>query len=146
MSDGRRAQLTVLYDGACRFCRVCVATLLLWDRKRRLYPLEIQSDDGQLLLADVAPPDRLRVAHLVTSDGSLLSGAAAAPELFRALRFGSPLAALSAGLMPLTTAAYHVLTRLRGVIGSMLPDAWCAKADWLIADRRRGMTPPTTAR
>jgi predicted DCC family thiol-disulfide oxidoreductase YuxK len=120
--------------------------LLLWDRERRLYPQEIQSAGGQLLLADVAPSDRLRAAHLVTADGSLLSGAAAAPELFRALRFGSPLAALCAGLMPVTAAAYHVLTRLRGVIGSMLPDAWCTKADGLIADRRRGITPPTSAR
>lgn len=146
MSVEHQAQITVLYDGACKFCRVCVALLLRWDRCRRLYPLEIQSPRGQLLLAAAAPADRLRSAHLVTSDGALLSGAEAAPELFRALRYGAPLAALCAGLMPVTTAAYHVLTRLRGVVGSSLPEAWCTKADWLIADRRRGITPPTAAR
>src|SRR4029077_19890649 len=138
--------MAVLYDGGCRFCRFCLALLLLWDRPRRLYPVAIESPLGQRLLAPMAPADRLRSAHVVTAGGTLLSGAEAAPALLRELRIGTPLARLAAALMPLTAAAYCVVARSRGVVASRLPEAWCAKADRLIADRRRGITPPTAAR
>lgn len=136
----------VLYDGACGFCRACLAVVLRWDRERRLHPIEIQSADGDRLLADVAPADRLRSAHLITPNGVVLSGARAAPALFRELRFGTPLAVLCAVAMPLVAAAYYVLTRVRGPVGRRLPSAWCARADRLIANRRRGIVPPTIAR
>ena len=138
--------MIVLYDGACSFCRVCLAGLLRWDRGHRLYPVEIQSSQGALLLGDIAPSDRLLSAHLVTPDGIVLSGARAAPALFRQLRFGAPLAFFCAVAMPLVAAAYYVLTRVRGPVGRRLPLAWCARADWLIANRRRGIVPPTVAR
>lgn len=141
-----QSRMVVLYDGACKFCRCCVAMFLLWDRAGRLTPVAIQSADGQRLLAPISPVDRLRSAHLVTADGRVLSGAAAAPELLRALPFGGPFAVVTAALMPLTKASYGFVARLRGVVGPMLPAAWCSSADRLIADRRRGITPPTAAR
>lgn len=146
MSSAPRAAVTVLYDDDCGFCKVCVAVLLRWDRHRRVHPAPIQGPEGDALLSSLAPSARLRSAHLVTADGALLSGGAAAPALFRQLPAGRPLAVLTAALMPITKAFYRLLTRLRSVIGPALPEGWRRDADALIAARRRGTIPPTDAR
>lgn len=146
MSAERRAPVTVLYDEDCGFCKVCVGALLRWDRRGRVRPASIQGPEGDALLASLAPSERLRSAHLVTADGTLLSGGAAAPELFRQLPAGRPLARLAATLMPLTKAVYRLLTRLRSVIGPALPERWRRDAEALIDARRQGAIPPTDAR
>lgn len=146
MSAGRRAEVTVLYDGECGFCKVCLGVLLKWDRGRRVYPAAIQSPEGSALLASLAPSERLRSAHLVTADGVLLSGGEAAPALFRRLPAGRRLASLAAMLMPVTKLAYNLLTRLRSVIGPTLPAGWRRRADALIETRRQGILPPTDVR
>ena len=138
--------MAVLYDGACKFCRWCVAMILRWDREHQLNPVEIQSPGGQLLLASIPPIERLWSAHVVMADGSILSGADAAPALLRALPLGGGLAALVSTVMPLSAATYRVVAKSRGFVGRMLPESWCADAERIIADRRRGITPPTTAR
>ncbi len=146
MSAGRRADVTVLYDGDCGFCKICVGVLLRWDRDGRVYPAPIQSPEGDALLASLAPSERLRSAHLATAEGVLLSGGEAAPVLFRQLPGGRPLAGLSAMLMPATKLAYNLLTRLRSVIGPALPAGWRRRAEVLIETRRQSITPPTDAR
>jgi predicted DCC family thiol-disulfide oxidoreductase YuxK len=138
--------MVVLYDGACKFCRCCVAMILWWDREQRLNPVEIQSPDGQHLLTDVPPTERLRSAHIVLADGIVLSGADAAPTLLRALPMGGSLAVVVSALMPLSAAIYRVVAKSRGLVGRMLPESWSDNADRVIMDRRRGITPPTTAR
>lgn len=141
-----KAEMVVLYDGVCGFCRFCVAVILWWDKGHRLYPAEIQSPYGQQLLADVMPADRLRSAHLVTTDGIVRSGAQAAPTLFLALPYGSMIARVTSRLMPLTVRAYDVVTHSRGLAGCILSESWRAKADRAILERRRGITPPTVVR
>jgi predicted DCC family thiol-disulfide oxidoreductase YuxK len=138
--------MAVLYDGACRFCRWCVAMILRWDREHRLNPVEIQSPYGQLLLSAVPPVERLRSAHVALADGEILSGAIAAPALLRVLPLGGGFAAIVSAVMPLNAALYRVVAKSRGRVGRMLPESWCDSADGVIADRRRGITPPTTAR
>lgn len=146
VNAARRSRISILYDDDCGFCKVCVALLLHWDRSQHLYPVAIQDQSGQLLLASIPKTERLRFAHLVTARGAVLSGADAGPVLFRELPGGIPLARLLAGSKPLTRLAYGFLTKLRPLIGSMLPAAWCARAARLIAERRRGTIPPTTVR
>ncbi len=135
--------MKVLYDGACGFCKVCVAVVLRWDRSGRLDPIAIQDHEGQRLLAPIPAPERLDSAHLMTADGEILSGAEGAPALLRQLPAGRPLAALLAIAMPLTRIGYRLVTAARPAIGSILPAAWCKWATGLIAERRRGTTLPT---
>jgi len=137
--------VTVFYDGECGFCAFCVAVLLRWDRARRLYPLPIQDPRAQLLLASVPEGERLLSAHVRTREGRILSGADGAPALLRQLPGGQPLALLTAAAMPLSRLAYRLLTWARPAIGSVLPAAWRSWAAGLIAERRRGTTPPTSA-
>lgn len=135
--------MTVFYDGECGFCKVCVALLLLWDRRRRLKPLPIQDPEAQRLLAAVPGEERLLSAHVRTEAGEVLSGADGAPALLRQLPGGRRLALLTSATMPLARLVYRLVTGARPAIGSILPAAWCSWATGLIAERRRGMTPPT---
>lgn len=137
--------MTVFYDGDCGFCKLCVALLLGWDRARRLYPMPIQDPEAQALLASVPEGERLLSAHVRTRSGQVLSGADAAPALFRELRGGRPVATLATWTMPLVGLAYRLLTWARPAIGSILPAGWCEWASDRIAARRRGTTPPTAA-
>ncbi len=73
-------QRIVLYDNDCAFCKWSLDKVLAWDRRRRLRPVAIQSDEGQGLLADVPESERLDSWHLVLPSGEVRSaGAAAAP-------------------------------------------------------------------
>src|SRR5262245_35081158 len=110
--------LWILYDGACSFCKVCVALLLVWDRSRRLNPVAIQDADGQAALSSIPAEDRLRSAHVVTSDRRVVSGADGAPIMFRRLPGGSPLAALLSMGMPVARLGYRLLTLARPTLGS----------------------------
>ena len=135
--------MTIFYDGDCGFCKVCVALLLLWDRRQRLRPLPIQDPGAQQLLASVPEGERLLSAHVRTQRGEVLSGADGAPALLRQLPGARPLALLTVATMPLARLVYRLVTGARPAIGSILPAAWCNWATGLIAERRRGMTPPT---
>lgn len=137
--------MKVLYDGECSFCKVCVALLLSWDRSRCLHPVPIQDPEGQRLLASIPKSERLSSAHVVTVEGTILSGAEGAPALCRQLPGGRPLAVLLSISMPLVRLAYRLLTSARSTIGSTLPAAWCRWATGLIIERQRGTTPPTVA-
>jgi predicted DCC family thiol-disulfide oxidoreductase YuxK len=130
--------MKLFYDGACGFCKVCVALLLRWDRWRRLDPIAIQDPEGQRLLAPIPEAERLRSAHVMAANGEILSGAEGAPALLRQLPAGRPLAALLAIAMPLTRLVYRLVTAARPAIGWILPAAWRRWASGLIAERRRG--------
>jgi predicted DCC family thiol-disulfide oxidoreductase YuxK len=146
MSSGADAPTTVLYDEDCGFCKVSVSLLLRWDRDARLYPVAIQSREGQRLLSALDPAERLASAHLVTPDGDLLSGGEAAPALFGVLPLGRPLAVIAARAMPITVLVYRFLTRLRPRIGWMLSRSCRQRAELSIEERRCGSMPPTLSR
>ncbi|HEU4944729.1 MAG TPA: DCC1-like thiol-disulfide oxidoreductase family protein [Solirubrobacterales bacterium] len=137
--------MKIFYDGACGFCKVCVALLIRWDRDGCLDPIAIQDPEGQRLLAPIPAPERLDSAHLMTASGEILSGAEGAPELLRQLPGGRPLAALLALAMPLTRLVYRLVTAARPAIGSILPATWGRWATRLIAERRHGTTLPTAS-
>lgn len=145
-SPDDRAVLTVLYDGDCGFCKASMALLLVWDSRHRLYPVAIQSSEGQKLLSPLTDAEKLASAHLVTANGALISGARGAPTLLRQLPGGCWLAGLTAAVMPLVQAAYRVVTRSRSFLGRFVTDGCVARANQRITDRRRGTMPPTAAR
>src|SRR5690348_12083210 len=95
-SEDVPAAATVLYDGDCGFCRWSLDKLLIWDRRRRLRPVEIQSDEGQELLdrAGVPAGARLELWHLALPSGAVRSAGAGAAPLAERLPGGRPLAGL----------------------------------------------------
>jgi predicted DCC family thiol-disulfide oxidoreductase YuxK len=102
--EGRAA---VLYDDDCGFCKWSLNKILAWDRRGRLRPVAIQSEEGRRLLASLPAEQHLETAHLVTPGGELLSAGAAAPPLLRLLPGGRPLAFLLDSFPRTTDRAYR---------------------------------------
>jgi predicted DCC family thiol-disulfide oxidoreductase YuxK len=118
-------QWSVLYDDDCGFCKWSLDKVLAWDRRGRLRPVAIQSDEGQGLLAEVPEAERLDSWHLVTPSGQVRSAGDAAEPLARLLPGGRPIARLVATFPGTTERAYRFvaghrdrLARLVGVDAS----------------------------
>lgn len=135
--------VTVLYDEDCGLCRFTVALLLTWDLRGRLLPEPIQSPEGQRLLTDLPPADRLATAHAVTAEGRVASGGDAVAPIARQLPGGAPVALVAAALRGPTRWAYRQVADRRGLLGRLVTRA---QRDWAtrrIAERRApvGSTP-----
>jgi len=123
--DATAGQFAVLYDRDCGFCKWALDKILAWDRRHRLRPVAIQSDEGQRLLAGIPPDRRLESWHLA-ADGELRSGGAAAPRLFAALPGGRPLAAVLRAFPRTTDRAYAWVASHRATLAKLLRiDATC---------------------
>jgi predicted DCC family thiol-disulfide oxidoreductase YuxK len=131
----RPPAVTVLYDHDCGFCRWSIGRLLAWDRAGRLRPLAIQSAEGQGLLADLTPEQRLATAHAVDAQGRLTSGGDAMAPIAAVLPGGAPLAALGRRAPGLARAAYRAVAGRRSILGRLISDAAKARADERIARR-----------
>ncbi|MFQ5552372.1 MAG: thiol-disulfide oxidoreductase DCC family protein [Thermoplasmata archaeon] len=70
----------LLFDGECRLCRA-FATLISWGFPRGLRVLPFQREEGRRLLSNLTDEEVCRSAHLVLSDGEVMSGS----DAFRAL-------------------------------------------------------------
>lgn len=82
---------TLIYDGNCGFCRRWVARLDRWDRRRRIRKIA-SADRASLPDLPFIPDESLaRAMHLVTPDGDVYAGAAAAREMLRWLPGGAVL-------------------------------------------------------
>jgi predicted DCC family thiol-disulfide oxidoreductase YuxK len=97
----------VLYDDDCAFCKWSLDKILAWDRRQRLRPVAIQSDEGQGLLANMPEPERLDSWHVVLPSGEVRSAGAAAAPLAELLPAGRPLAFLCRCFPRLTDRAYR---------------------------------------
>jgi predicted DCC family thiol-disulfide oxidoreductase YuxK len=117
MRPGETAAL--LYDRDCAFCRWSLDKVLAWDRGR-LRPVEIQSEEGQGLLASIPEEERLESWHLVTADGGLRSAGAGAAPLAALLPGGRPLAALFKAFPGTTERAYRWVASHRDLFTRML--------------------------
>jgi predicted DCC family thiol-disulfide oxidoreductase YuxK len=137
------AQLTLLYDEDCNFCKVIVDALLTWDRAGSLRALAIQSVEGQRLLAPVPAQRRLDSFHLVAPDGSIRSGGPAMSELFGTLPAAGPLAAAFERLPSATSAGYDWVARNRVAISRFVPGVLKRRADRRLRQRRArsGLSP-----
>ena len=129
--------MTVLYDRDCGFCRWSLAKILAWDRRRRLRPLPIQSEEGQRLLeaAEIPEESRLRSWHLVHPDGRIESAGAAFPALFRLLPAGAPIAALTRALPGLCERGYMLVANNRVPFGRPLTRGMKERATERIDER-----------
>jgi predicted DCC family thiol-disulfide oxidoreductase YuxK len=112
--------VTVLYDRDCGFCRWSLAKILAWDRRRRLRPLPIQSEEGQRLLAGMPEDEQLRSWHLVHPDGRVESAGDGFPALFSRLPGGRPIAALTRRLPRLSNRGYRLVADNRDLFGKPL--------------------------
>jgi predicted DCC family thiol-disulfide oxidoreductase YuxK len=97
----------VLYDDDCAFCKWSLDKILAWDRRRRLRPVAIQSEEGHGLLANIPESRRLDSWHLVLPSGEVRSAGAAAAPLVALLPAGRPLAFLFRSFPGLTERAYR---------------------------------------
>jgi len=100
-------QPVVLYDADCAFCKWSLDKVLAWDRRHRLRPVAIQSDEGQSLLASVPESERLDSWHLVLPSGEVRSAGAATAPLAELLPAGRPLAFLFRAFPGRTDRAYR---------------------------------------
>ena len=137
----RPPAVTVLYDHDCGFCRWSVGRLLAWDRAGRLRPLAIQSAEGQRLLADLTPEQRLASAHAVdaarTADlGRRCPGAGGR----RAARRGPAGGARAARAGRWPARGYRAVAGRRSLFGRLVSDAAKARADERIAQRSASST------
>ena len=126
----------ILYDDDCRFCRATLALLLTWDRKQRLRPVAIQSEEGALLLAEIPEDERLVSAHAVFPGGSgLVSGGAAAGPVLRLLPAGAPLADLADRVPGATDRGYRWVAENRGRLSRLVPGVLKDRADAMVRER-----------
>jgi predicted DCC family thiol-disulfide oxidoreductase YuxK len=116
----------ILYDADCGFCKWSLNKVLAWDRRRRLRPVAIQSEEGQRLLAQVPPSARLDSWHLVGPGGGISSAGAAAAPLAELLPGGRPLAALFRAFPGTTERAYRwVSSHRNGLARALRIDERC---------------------
>jgi predicted DCC family thiol-disulfide oxidoreductase YuxK len=133
----RPPAVTVLYDRDCGFCRWSIGKLLAWDRDGRLRPVAIQSEEGERLLADLAPDQRLASAHAIDAAGRRSSGGDALAPVAEVLPGGRPLAALARRAPGLARAGYDAIAGRRPLFGKLVTDAAKERADERIAQRAR---------
>jgi predicted DCC family thiol-disulfide oxidoreductase YuxK len=122
--------MIVLYDSDCGLCRVCVAVLLRWDRRRSLEPVALRSERADQLLAGMDDATRMASSHIVLADGRVLSGADAAPDLFDALPGGRALGTLARRMPRTTDRLYRAVADNRTRLGPLLPSrvrAWARR-------------------
>ena len=127
----------ILYDQDCGFCRWCLTKLLAWDRRRRLRPVALQSEQADLLLPEMPEEQRMGSWHLVDAEGRVASGGAAFPGLLRLLPGGAPLAAFVARAPQLTDRVYRAVAGNRSWLGRFVTDGAKRRADRRIAARAR---------
>jgi len=125
----------VLYDRDCGVCRTILGTLLAWDRDHRLRPVEIQSPEGESLLAGMSEAQRLGSWHMA-GPGGVRSAGAAFPDLFELLPGATPLAELSRRAPGPSERAYRLVAGNRSRLSKLVPGRLRDRADRLIAARR----------
>ncbi|MGI8920982.1 MAG: DCC1-like thiol-disulfide oxidoreductase family protein [Solirubrobacteraceae bacterium] len=124
----------MLYDGDCRLCRVVVAALARWDRRRgALRLVAIQSREGGALLADLTLEQRLESLWVVDEAGHRHAAGRAAAEAVGRLRGGHALGALLARFEGLTEAFYRTIAGHRGALGRLIPAAASRRADAVLS-------------
>jgi predicted DCC family thiol-disulfide oxidoreductase YuxK len=136
--------VTVLYDRDCGFCRWSVGRLLAWDRGGRLRPVAIQSDEGERLLADLAPAQRLASAHAIDAAGRRTSGGDALAPVAEVLPGGRPLAAVARRAPGLARGGYDAIAKRRPLLGRLVSDRAKERADRRIAERAAQPNPSST--
>lgn len=69
------ADLTILYDGSCGFCRASVARLRRFDTQNRVETLDLRHPTAQTRFPQVDREQAMRLMQAVDSGGRVWSGA-----------------------------------------------------------------------
>ena len=131
----------VLYDADCGLCAWAVARLLVWDRAGRLRPGAIQGADGQRLLADLDPQERLSAWHLIAPDGGRSSGGGAIAPLLRLLPGGAAGAAAVSLSPGLSERGYRWVAAHRAGLSRLLPGRAKERAGLAVERAEAGTRP-----
>jgi predicted DCC family thiol-disulfide oxidoreductase YuxK len=126
---------TVLYDAECAFCRWSLAHLLQRDLHERLRIVPLQSADAAALLPLLTAAERAAAAHLVTVEGRVYSGGAAALPLARLLGASAPVVALLRVLRPIMPWGYRLIAAQRTLLSRAVPSGARRRADRAVAQR-----------
>lgn len=118
-------QHVLLYDAECGFCRWALRQVLRWDRAHRLRPCALQDPEAVRWLGDLPEEDRMGSWHLVSADGTRVSGGRAVAPLLRLLPGGRPLAVLAEAFPGLVERAYRWVARHRGRLGRLMGAGSC---------------------
>jgi len=126
-STSRDGRDTVLYDGACRFCRGQVALLRRCDPTGRLVFRSVHDEGVSSDFPGLSIDALLREMHVVDRGGRIHRGAAAIRHLSRRLVPLWPLAALLhvPGSLPLWEAVYRAIARNRYRIAGRCTEDTC---------------------
>jgi predicted DCC family thiol-disulfide oxidoreductase YuxK len=105
---------TLIYDGACGFCRRSVDLVRRWDREQRITLIPFQ-DQARVAAFAIPLPALAAAMHLLLPDGRVLAGADAVPEILRLLpRKGWWAWAFRApGALPVARRVYAWIARRR---------------------------------
>jgi predicted DCC family thiol-disulfide oxidoreductase YuxK len=128
---------TLLYDSDCGFCRWSLGKVLAWDRRGRLRPVSLQSNQAERLLAGMPEEERMASWHLVGDDGQVRSAGAGIAPLLRLLPGGAPLAVAAARAPRAMERGYRLIAGHRSLWGKLVTDGAKRRADRRIAERLR---------
>ncbi len=105
---------TLIYDGACGFCRDAVGLVARWDREHRVTLVPFQ-DEAKLAEFGLPLPALAAAMHLVLPDGRVFAGADAAAALLKLLPGKGWLAWVFAvpGVLPVARRVYAWIARRR---------------------------------
>ena len=120
MNRDAQDEAALLYDEDCAFCRWSADKVLAWDRRRRLRPVAIQSQEGQRLLAGMPEDRRLDSWHLALPSGDVRSAGDAAAPLVELLPGGRPMAFLFRSFPTLTERTYRLVADNRSRLTRLL--------------------------
>jgi predicted DCC family thiol-disulfide oxidoreductase YuxK len=115
----------VLYDEDCGFCKWSLNRILRWDRRGRLRPVAIQSEEGARLLAPVDDSIRLDSWHLALPSGEVVSAGAALAPLAELLPGGRPLAFLARRFPRTVERGYRFVADHRDRFGKLVGGEAC---------------------
>jgi predicted DCC family thiol-disulfide oxidoreductase YuxK len=128
---------TLLYDSDCGFCRWSLGKVLAWDRRGRIRPVSLQSQEAEELLAGMPEEERMASWHLVAPDGEVHSAGAGIAPLLRLLPGGGPFAGVTDRLPRTMERAYRWGAGNRSRWGKLVTDGAKRRADRRIAERLR---------
>ncbi len=127
--------IPILYDAECRFCRASLAAVLAWDRRRRLRPVALQSEEAGWLLHGMSERERMSSAHLARTGREVVSGGALAAIVLAELPGGGALAWLADRLPGTANRVYSWVAGNRGRLSPLVPGPVSRRADSLVRSR-----------
>ena len=117
------ARPVLLYDAACRLCRLTARVAVRADRAHELAVLPLQDEAATSLLSSLPREQRFESWRLALPDGSLAGGGSGLPSLLAAMRLTRPLAAILRRMPEsVLDRAYELVADNRSSVGRFVPD------------------------